>query len=61
MVIACVVFGAATALQFQAAALGIHVPVALLVMSPYVLALLAVAGLVGRQRPPSNLTLPFSR
>jgi general nucleoside transport system permease protein len=61
VVVACVVFGAATALQFQATALGIHVPVALLVMSPYLLALLAVAGLVGRQRPPRNLTLPFQR
>lgn len=61
VVVACVVFGVATALQFQASALGIHVPVALLVMSPYLLALLAVAGLVGRQRPPRNLTLPFLR
>jgi len=61
VVIACLVFGAATALQFQASALNIHVPVALLVMSPYILALLAVAGLVGRQRPPRNLTLPFLR
>jgi len=61
VLVACVVFGAATALQFQAEALGIHVPVALLVISPYLLALLAVAGLVGRQRPPRNLTLPFTR
>jgi simple sugar transport system permease protein len=61
VVIACVVFGAATALQFQATALGIRIPVALLVMSPYVLALLAVTGLVGRQRPPRDLTLPFLR
>jgi general nucleoside transport system permease protein len=61
VIVACVVFGAAAALQFQASALGIHVPVALLVMSPYVLALLAVAGLVGRQRPPRNLTTPFLR
>jgi ABC-type uncharacterized transport system permease subunit len=61
VVVACLVFGAATALQFQASALGIHIPVALLVMSPYVLALLAVTGLVGRQRPPRNLTLPFVR
>jgi simple sugar transport system permease protein len=61
VVIACLVFGAATALQFQATALGIHIPVALLVVSPYVLALLAVAGLVGRQRAPRDLTVPFVR
>lgn len=61
VVIACLVFGAAAALQFQATALGIHIPVALLVMSPYVLALLAVTGMVGRQRPPRDLTSPFTR
>lgn len=61
VVLACLIFGAATALQFQAAALGIDIPVAILVMSPYLLALLAVAGLVGRQRAPRDLTVPFMR
>jgi simple sugar transport system permease protein len=61
VVVACLVFGAAAALQFQATSLGIHIPTALLVMSPYVLALLAVTGLVGRQRPPRDLTSPFTR
>jgi general nucleoside transport system permease protein len=59
--VACLLFGAATALQFQLPAMGIAVPVALLVMMPYVLALLAVAGVVGRQTPPAALTLPFRR
>ncbi len=59
--VACLVFGAATALQFQLPALGAPVPVALLVMLPYLLALLAVSGLVGRQTPPRALTLPFRR
>lgn len=58
-VLACVFFGAATALQFQLPALGIEVPTAMLIMLPYVLALLAVAGLVGRQTPPAALTQPF--
>jgi hypothetical protein len=31
----------------------------LLIMSPYLLAFLAVTGLVGRQSPPAALTLPF--
>lgn len=61
VVTACLIFGAASALQFQATALGIDIPTSLLVMSPYVLALLAVAGLVGRQRAPRDLTLPFVR
>jgi len=58
-VFACLFFGAATALQFQLPALGIDVPTALLIMLPYVMALLAVAGLVGRQSPPAALTQPY--
>lgn len=58
---ACLMFGAATALQFQLPAFGIHLPNALLIMLPYVLALLAVAGLVGRQTAPRALAQPFWR
>lgn len=58
---ACVLFGAATALQFQLPALGIHVPSALLIMLPYLLALLAVGGLVGRQTAPAALTQAYIR
>jgi general nucleoside transport system permease protein len=59
MVAACLLFGAATALQFQLPAIGINVPTALLIMSPYLLAFLAVTGLVGRQTPPGALTEPY--
>ncbi len=58
---ACLLFGAATALQFQLPAMGIEMPTALLLMLPYLLALLAVAGVVGRRDPPTALTLPFIR
>jgi len=58
---ACLLFGAATALQFQLPAIGIEMPTALLLMLPYLLALLAVAGVVGRRDPPTALTLPFIR
>ncbi|MCP8884685.1 ABC transporter permease [Devosia sp. XJ19-1] len=58
-VLACLLFGAATALQFQLPALGIVVPNALLIMLPYLLAFLAVAGLVGRQTAPRALAQPF--
>lgn len=61
VLLACLLFGSAIALQFQAQALGIRVPVSLLVMMPYLLAFLAVTGLVGRHRPPAALTIPFSR
>tara|TARA_R110000751_G_scaffold270143_2_gene369945 strand:+ start:31441 stop:32355 length:915 start_codon:yes stop_codon:yes gene_type:complete len=56
---ACLLFGAATALQFQLPAMGIVLPNALLIMMPYLLALLAVAGLVGRQTAPRALAQPF--
>lgn len=56
---ACVLFGAAMALQFQFSANTSPVPTALLLMLPYVLALLSVAGLVGRQVAPTALTIPF--
>jgi ABC-type uncharacterized transport system permease subunit len=58
---ACLLFGAATALQFQLPNMGIHLPIALLVMMPYLLAFLAVAGLVGRQTAPTSLTVPYRR
>ena len=58
-VLACLLFGAANALQFQLPALGFNVPNALLIMMPYLLALLAVAGLAGRQRSPAALTKPW--
>lgn len=57
---ACGLFGAATALQFQLPGMGIEVPTALLIMLPYVLALLAVGGLVGRQVAPAALTRPYA-
>lgn len=61
LVLVCLVFGVAQALQFTAAAIGLHVPVALLVMSPYVIALAAIGGLVGSNRGPSGLTIPWAR
>jgi simple sugar transport system permease protein len=58
---ACLLFGAATALQFLLPPMGVKIPTAGLVMLPYVLALIAVSGLIGRSRPPAALTLPFRR
>jgi general nucleoside transport system permease protein len=58
---ACLLFGAATALQFQLPDLGVPLPIAFLIMLPYLLAFLAVAGLVGRQTAPAALTLPYRR
>ncbi|WP_028219917.1 ABC transporter permease [Paraburkholderia oxyphila] len=56
---ACLLIGFATALQFLVPALNLDVPVALLLMLPYVLALCAIGGLVGSARQPAALTLPL--
>ncbi|MGW5309259.1 ABC transporter permease [Nocardia thailandica] len=58
---ASVFFGLAQALQFALPALGVTVPFALLVMLPYLLAIVAVSGLVGRSRAPRDLTVAFHR
>jgi simple sugar transport system permease protein len=59
--LACLFFGAATALQFQLPAMGVDVPTALLIMLPYLMALVAVGGLVGRQTAPPYLTRAYVR
>jgi simple sugar transport system permease protein len=48
-------FGAAMALQFLFQTLGLSVPYQLFLMLPYGLALLALAGVVGRVRAPADL------
>jgi ABC-type uncharacterized transport system permease subunit len=58
---ACLLFGAATSLQFVLPAIGVPIPTAGLVMLPYVLALVAVSGVIRRSRPPAALALPFQR
>jgi ABC-type uncharacterized transport system permease subunit len=58
---ACLLFGFATALQFLVPALQLDVPVALLLLLPYLLALIAVGGFVGRSTQPAALTMPFER
>lgn len=58
---ACLLFGFATALQFVVPAMGLDIAVAPLLMLPYVLALFAIAGLVGTGKQPMALTLPFWR
>jgi simple sugar transport system permease protein len=53
--IAALLFGAATALQYLFQALGLSLPYQLFLMLPYLLILLALAGVVGRVRPPAEL------
>ncbi len=53
--LAALAFGAAMALQFLFQTLGLETPYQLFLMLPYVLAMLALAGVVGRVRPPGDL------
>ena len=53
--LAAVGFGAAMAIQFVFQALGLEVPYQLFLMLPYGLALLALAGVVGRVKAPGDL------
>ena len=53
--LAAIVFGLATALQFLSQALGVEAPYQLFLMFPYLLTLLALAGVVGRVRAPGDL------
>jgi simple sugar transport system permease protein len=59
--LATLAFGVAQALQYSLPAVGVEVPSGLLLMLPYLIALLAVAGLVASSRAPSALTRPFVR
>jgi simple sugar transport system permease protein len=53
--LAALLFGAASAMQFLFQALGVKAPYQLFLMLPYLLTLLALAGMVGRVRAPGDL------
>jgi simple sugar transport system permease protein len=53
--LAAMLFGVTTALQFLFQALDIRAPYQLFLMLPYLLTLLALAGVVGRVRAPGDL------
>lgn len=55
VLVAALLFGAATALQFLLQATGIGVPYQVFLMLPYLLTLLALAGAVGAARAPADL------
>ena len=57
--LAAALFGAASAMQFIFQAMGWQVPYQLFLAIPYVLTLAALAGAVGRARPPAALGRPL--
>lgn len=58
VLLASLFFGAATALQFAFQAMGLEVPYQFFLMLPYVVALVALAGVMGRVRAPAGLGRP---
>lgn len=61
IVLAALAFGAAQALQLRLQNAGIDIPREFLVMLPYVLTLVALAGVVRRSDPPAQLCIPYLR
>jgi len=55
VLVAALLFGGASALQFALQAMGLAVPYQLFLVMPYGLALLALAGAVGKARAPAGL------
>lgn len=60
-VLACLLFGAADALSTIFQTLGVNVPTQFLSMAPYILTMLALAGLVGRSIPPAASGTPYEK
>jgi ABC-type uncharacterized transport system permease subunit len=58
---AALLFGLATALQFHVQALGVRIPYQFLLMLPYVLTLLVLAGYGGTAKAPAALGVPLER
>jgi ABC-type uncharacterized transport system permease subunit len=58
---AALVFGFAEEFQSRLAALGSPIPSEFLLMAPYLVTLVVVAGLIGRARPPAADGVPFKR
>lgn len=59
--LAGLLFGFATNLQNVLAVVGSPVPSQFMLMLPYLVTLFAVAGLVGRSRPPAALATPYTK
>lgn len=61
VVAACVFFGFADAFQLRLQSIGSPIPYQFLIMLPYVLTMIALAGLVGKSMPPAANGKPYIR
>ena len=57
--VACLLFGAADAIQMTLGGAGIAIPSQFLQMLPYLLTIVAVVGFMGRARPPAAVGQPY--
>ena len=58
---ASLLFGAADGLQLRLQAVGLRVPYQFLIMLPYVLTMIMLAGVVGKAVPPAAMGKPYSK
>jgi len=58
---ACLLFGFADAIQISLQNAGVNIPSDFLLMLPYVLTLIALAGFIGRSRPPAAAGTPYEK
>jgi len=58
---ACLLFGFADALQISLQNAGVNIPSEFLLMLPYLLTLIALAGFIGRSNPPAAAGVPYEK
>ncbi len=59
VLLACLLFGAADAAQMQIQVMNLGIPYQLLLMIPYIMAILAMVGFVGKVRSPAAMGKPY--
>ena len=59
VLLACMLFGAADAAQMQIQVMNLGIPYQFLLMTPYILAMLAMVGFVGKVRSPAAMGKPY--
>lgn len=58
---ACLLFGLADAIQISLQNAGVNIPSDFLLMLPYILTLVALAGFIGRSTPPAAAGVPYEK
>lgn len=61
ILLACLLFGAADSAQMHIQVMGAKIPYQFLLMAPYIMAMLAMVGIVGKVRAPAAMGKPYVR